>query len=238
MKTRIQMTVLGILVAALVLLPGVRGVSAESLYEYYTGASKDALVKETGDMGEKLRTVFAQDSVKAYQQRIDFAEYFSSLKKAVLLSTKLATYSEYETDLVFARDKEIFKGLPEDTPDPRSNGPRFDRKGFVSSKYDRMKKDINEEIETYDDIIRLSLDTCETVTENDLTGILESPKHREKMAQFSESKPYQDYLAKENFLRKGWPALAGRISVQFSLWQASRPSPDKPIINPSIVGAI
>jgi len=232
------MTMLGFLVAVLVTVPGVHTASAESLYESYTSTTKDTLTKETNDMGRKLRTVFAQDSVKKFQQRIDFADYFSNLKKTVLLATKLATYSEYETDLKFARDKEIFKGLPEDSRPSRRNGPQVDRKDFVRNKYDRMKKNIEEEIETYDDIIRLSMDTCETIAENDLSGILESPTNHEKVLQFTESKPYREYQGKRSQFEKGWPLLASRISVQFSLWEASLPSPEDPIINPEIVGAI
>ncbi len=39
-------------------------------------------------------------------------EYYSNLKKMVLFATKLSIYSDYETDLQFARVNEVFKGLP------------------------------------------------------------------------------------------------------------------------------
>ena len=238
MKTRIKKTILVMAAAGLVVLIGSHGASAGSLYEYYTSTEKETLKKETGDMGRELRASFKQGSVAKQQQKIDFAEYFSNLKKTVLFSTRLATYSEYETDLKFARDKEVFKGLPEEGTGSGKKAHVADRKDFVRNKFSRMKKNVEEEIETYDDLIRLSLDACETITKNDLSGILDNPAFRGKVNHFTEGEAFKEYRAKQGRFKQRWTEISKRISAQFALWQPSPASPDDPIINPRIIGAI
>jgi len=227
------------MVIAGILLMGVSiSAAGDSTFEFYAKTSSETLSSETGDMGTKLRKVFSQQAIKTQQQKIDFAEYFSHLKKTVLYATKLATYSEYENDLRFAKDKEIFKGLPEETSSARKNGPPVDRKEFVRNKYDRMKKNIGEEIETYDDLILLSLDTCETLIENDLSGILDDSANQEKIAAYIRSESYKKYMAKKKRFRQGWPELGNRISSQLANWGPKPPSMEDPILDPRIVGAI
>ena len=51
--------------------------------------------------------------------------------KLVFFSNKLSTYSDYERDLAFARDKEIFKGLPEEPEAKSSTTASFDRKEYT-----------------------------------------------------------------------------------------------------------
>jgi hypothetical protein len=211
--------------------------TGESSFDYYTNATSETLSAETSDMSTELKTVFSQGSVYKQQQKIDFAEYFSSLKKSALFATRLAVYSEYETDLRFARDNEVFKGLPEDISH-RNNGPPIDRKDFVENKYGLMKKNIEEEIETYNDLILLSLDTCETLTTNDLSNILENEGHRNKINKFMQGKEYQEYQTRRAGFRERWPELENRMSAQFAAWRPNPPSADDPIIDPSIVGAL
>lgn len=236
MKTMYKKKTLAVL-TAIFLVVTANYAAGESLFDYYTNATTETLSAETSDMSTDLRTVFSQGSVNKQQQKIDFAEYFSSLKKTALFATRLAVYSEYETDLRFARDNEVFKGLPED-PSYRNNGPPIDRKDFVKNKYGRMKINIEEEIETYNDLILLSLDTCETLTTNDLSDILENEGHRDKINKFMQGEEYREYQTRRAGFRERWPGLESRMSAQFTAWRPKPPSADDPIIDPNIVGAI
>ena len=226
-----------VLAGVLIILSG-QWAAAGSLYEYYTSAATETLKTETKGMGKELSATFNQKGISSRQQKIDFADYYSNLKKLVLYSSKLATYSEYGKDLRFARDNEVFKGLPTETKAPGKNEPQLDRKDFVNRKYGEMKKNVEEEIETYVDLIKLSLDACETLTQNDLSGFAESKKHRARVVSFKRGKEFRYYLEKRGRLAERWPTLAARISNQLSLWDPRPASPDDPLINVKIAGAI
>jgi len=227
-----------IMISGLILVTANLAAAGNSLFEYYTKTTPETLKAETGEMGAKLKTAFSQNSIKSKQEQIDFSEYFSNLKKSVLYASKLATYSEYGTDLRFARDKEIFKGLPDEEKAYGKSGPPLDRKEFVSNKYGKMKKNIEEEIETYNDLILFSLDTCETLTENDLSGILQDPGNHNKVKNYIRGDEYRGFEEKIVRLDQTWPKLSNRISAQFALWQPRPLSLEDPIIDPKIVGAI
>lgn len=212
--------------------------AAGSLYEYYTSVSTKTLKSETGEMGRQLSSAFGQSGISSRQQRIDFAEYYTNLKKLVLYASKLSTYSEYKKDLLFARDNEVFKGLPDESSSPKENGPQFDRKDFVKKKYGEMKKNVEEEIETYVDLIQLSLDACETLTRNDLSGFVEDKKYQGQIADFKQGMEFRGYLAKRSRLAGTWSPLAARISNQLALWGPRPASPDDPLIDRKITGAI
>ena len=212
--------------------------AAGSLYEYYTTASTKTLNSETGEMGRQLSSIFGHRGISSRQQRIDFAEYYTNLKRLVLYADRLSTYSEYEKDLLFARDNEVFKGLPDENTSPEKNAPPFDRKDFVKKKYIEMKKNVEEEIETYVDLIRLSLDACETLTRNDLSGFIEEKRYQKQVADFKQSKEFREYLAKHSRFAGTWVSLAARISTQLTLWGPKPASPDDPLINRKITGAI
>jgi len=212
--------------------------AAGSLYGYYASASTETLKTETEEMGKQLSAAFNHKGISSRQQKIDFADYYANLKKLVLYSSKLATYSEYGKDLRFARDNEVFKGLPTETSSNGKSGPQLDRKDFVNKKYGEMKKNVEEEIETYVDLIKLSLDACETLTQNDLSGFAENKKHRDRIVNFKRGKEFRHYLEKRGRLAGRWPSLAARISNQLSLWDPRPPSPDDPLINTKIAGAI
>ena len=211
--------------------------AGEPLFDYYTNATAEKLSAETSDMGTELKTVFSQGSVNNQQQKIDFAEYFSNLKKTAIFANRLAVYSEYETDLRFARDNEVFKGLPDDIPSGNKGRP-INRKEFVENKYGRMKKNIEEEIETYNDLILLSLDTCEMLTTSDLSDIFKNESHRKKINAFMQGEEYREYQTRRASFRERWPELESRMSAQFAAWRPKPPSADDPIIDPNIVGAL
>jgi hypothetical protein len=212
--------------------------TAESLYEYYTSASTDTLKMETAEMGEKLTATFGQTAISNRQQRIDFAEYYSNLKKLVLYASRLAGYSEYGRDLQFARDNEIFKGLPDKAAGTDKGGPQLDRKDFVNKKYGEMKKNVEEEIETYVDLLKLSLEACETLIQNDLNGFADNRAYQDRIADFKRGREFREYLTKESRFAGTWPDLAGRITRQIARWDPQPASPDDPIINTKIAGAL
>jgi len=227
-----------IVLAGVLIILSSQWAAAESLYEYYTSASAKTLKTETVEMGKELSATFNQKGISSCQQKIDFADYYSNLKKLVLYSSKLATYSEYGKDLRFARDNEVFKGLPEETGATIKSEPQPDRKDFVNKKYGEMKKNVEEEIETYIDLIKLSLDACETLTQNDLSGFAENQKFQDRVVDFKRGKEYRHYLEKRGRLAEKWPLLNARISIQLSLWDPRSASPDDPLINTKIAGAI
>jgi len=228
-----------ILASGLLVMMAAQPAAADSLYEYYTTASQEELDSETREMGRQIKNAFDQNDIALRQRQIDFSEYYSNLKKMVLFATKLAIYSEYETDLQFARVNEVFKGLPEEEPAAlQGNKPKMDRKEFVTKKYGLMKKNVNEEIDTYLDLIQLSLDACETLSGNDLSGFLDAPQYRTRVQDFSETREFQAFAENQSRLTDRWPDLSGRISNQLTLWQAQPLSPDDPLINPDITGAI
>jgi hypothetical protein len=212
--------------------------AAESLYEYYTTATQETLRTETHSMGRQLAKVFDENAVARRQQQIDFSEYVSNLKKAVLYAGKLATYSEYEKDLRFARDNEIFKGLPEDNASVPAMASDDDQKQFAQKKYTRMTKNVQEEIDTYQDLIQVALDACEMLAGNDLSGMLENLEFRDKLNEYQHSKDFQQFVGKRPQLARKWPDLEQRLARQLDLWQAPLPAPDDPIINRKITGAI
>ena len=211
---------------------------AESLYEFYTNSTKESLNTETQEMGKKLKNVFNERSINSEQRKIDFSQYYSSLQKLIVYASKLATYSNYETDLRFAKDKEIFKGLPEDTDKKMDQNLKPDIKDFASKKYTRMKTNVEDEIQTYEDLILLALDSCESLAGNDLSGFTRDESNREKILDFMRSDMYMDYVKKQPRFAQRWSNLNSRLSYQFSLWEETPLSPDSPIIDPAVTGAI
>ncbi len=226
-----------ILGLGLILAGQVRG-EDDSLYAQYTRASVDTLKSETREMGRKLGDMFDPKSVSSCQLDIDFAEYCANLKKALFYAAKLANYSDYEQDLGFARDKEIFKGLPDEGEVASTGNPPLDRKDFVGRKYERMTENIQEEMETYLDLIRMSLDACEMLAENDLSGFLADETCRRSMERLKAEDLFAEYRKKEGRLSHRYPAIASQISGQIALWDPRAPSPDEPLIDPRITEAL
>lgn len=189
---------------------------------------------ETRAMSDQIRHQFDQVSMESAQQKIDAYDYFSNLKKLMLYGSKLSTYAEYEKDLTFAKDNELFKGLPEDPDDNPESKTRF-----VTEKYKKMMQNVKDEIETYKDLILISLDACELLSSNDLTGFVTSKPTRQRIQSYFENSPdYQDYLEKKERLDKTWPMLESRINYQISIWEIKGSAPHDPIIDINITKAI
>ncbi|MEA3348227.1 MAG: hypothetical protein U9Q39_04100 [Pseudomonadota bacterium] len=213
-------------------------VQAQSMYEYYADASSAELDKETRSMGRELKQTFSQENVYRNQQKIDFATYFTNFKKAVLYGGKLSTYSEYHEDLAFARDNEVFKGLPEEPQDRISDKELRVRKEFISEKYDRTKLNVEEEIDIYLDLLSLALDVCESMSANDLSGFMVSEGNRTKILKWIRSDQFKTYLGKAGNLGQSWPEIQRRIADQCVLWEGRPMAPDAPIINAGLAKSL
>ena len=203
---------------------------AESLFEQYSRQSAADLNAETREMGQQLKSYFSAHSITQKQQQIDFSEYRSNLKKALLYGVSLATYSEYEQDLEFARDKEIFKGLPEEVEEAPGDSVIQQRTDFMAKKYLRMQQNVEGEIATYTDLLLLSLETCEILMRQDFSGIQDDARFIEEMRDFLRSEEARRFQTRQSELAKRWPTLSQRVVVQMALWQTSAIKPNAPII--------
>jgi hypothetical protein len=225
-KTSIYMVLFTLLVSA--------NCFSDSLFKEYTEKSRQELMDETQAMSKEIKNKFNQKSMETAQQKIDYYDYFSSLKKLLLYSGKLSTYAEYDQDLKFAKDNELFKGLPEDQEEKAEFTQRF-----VNEKYKKMQENVKDEIQTYEDLILISLDSCELLSANDLSGFVASRGPRQRIQLYLEnSKDYQLYLGKKERLAKTWPMLESRIKQQISLWHEKGLDPEDPIIDRKITEAI
>ena len=209
---------------------------AGTLYEYYANKTETELTEETRDMGDKLKDMFDQKRILKKQQLIDFEEYYSNFKKAVFFSKKLSSYADYEKDLSFARDNEVFKGLPEESETYSADRNQGDRKTYIQKKYSRMKKNVEDEVDTYVDLVRISLDAMETLFRNDLSGFVAETDFREKMDVFLKSEAVSSYFEAEKRLKIKWPDISYRIDEQFALWMPEKTAPEAPIIDKKITG--
>ncbi len=213
-------------------------VQAQSMYEYYADASSAELDKETRSMGLELKQTFSQENVYRNQQKIDFATYFTNFKKAVLYGGKLSTYSEYHEDLAFARDNEVFKGLPEEPQDRISDKELRARKELIGEKYERTKLNVEEEIDIYLDLLSLALDVCESMSANDLSGFMVSEGNRTKILKWMRSDQFKTYLGKAGNLGQSWPEIQRRITDQCVIWEGRPMAPDAPIINAGLAKSL
>jgi len=207
---------------------------SDSLFKEYTEKSRQELMDETQAMSKEIKDKFNQKSIETAQQKIDYYDYFSSLKKLLLYGGKLSTYAEYDQDLNFAKDNELFRGLPEE----RQEKAEFIQR-FVNEKYKKMQENVKDEIQTYEDLILINLDSCELLSANDLSGFVATSGPRERIQlYFENSKDYQLYLEKKDRLAKTWPMLESRIKQQISLWNEKGLDPEDPIIDRKITEAI
>jgi len=207
---------------------------SDSLFKEYTEKSRQELMDETEAMSKEIKNKFNQKSMETAQQKIDYYDYFSNLKKLVLYGGKLATYAEYDQDLKFAKDNELFKGLPIDREEKAEFTTRF-----VNEKYDKMQHNVRDEIETYEDLIQISLDSCELLSSNDLSGFVSSQGPRLRIQLYLEnSKDFKLYLGKRGRFSKAWPTLELRIKKQISIWNEKGLDPEDPIIDRKITEAI
>ncbi|MBN2705709.1 MAG: hypothetical protein JXR89_04625 [Deltaproteobacteria bacterium] len=213
-------------------------IHAASLYEYYAEAAMPELEKETGEMGGRLKQKFSQENIYNNQRKIDFATYVINLKKAVLYGTKLARYSDYKQDLDFARDNEVFKGLPENSQDLAAARAINARREFTQEKYLRTKINVEEEIDIYLDLLTQALDICETMTTNDLSGFSELEENRRIVKKWLSGEQFSAYQDKTADLGRAWPEINLRINEQCELWRDRLETPESPIINAGLVDAL
>ena len=211
---------------------------SDSLFKEYTEKSRQELMDETEVMSREIKDKFNQRSIETAQQKIDYYDYFSNLKKLVLYGAKLATYAEYDQDLEFAKDNELFKGLPENQNETMEEKAKFTSR-FINAKYKKMQFNVKDEIQTYEDLIMISLDSCELLSSNDLSGFVSSKNAKQRIQfYFENSKGYKLYREKEVRLAKTWPMLESRIKQQMSLWSEKGMNPEDHIIDPEITKAI
>jgi hypothetical protein len=211
------------------------------LYDKYLNTPNEELKNETSQMGRDLRSTFNESSIQRSQQRIDFADYYANFKKLVLYGGKLANYADYEENLSFARDRDLFRGLSSvESRNGESAGGNYDRNAFVNQKHETMKVNVIQEIETYTDLIIISLNACEIISANDLSGFSTARESKDTILRYmDESQAYQVYESQFNRLESSWPDLARRISNQIAFWEAQgRRMPGVPIIDPLVTGAI
>ena len=223
---------------AAVTLTGLPSAAAESLFESYADRSSEALKSETAEMSESLRETFNEADIAEKQRQIDFADYYANFKKLVRYGAKLANYSDYEENLLFARDKELFRGLPEEK-EAKAGDAATDRQAFIKEKYQKMKSNIEEEIDTYVDLINISLDACEIMSDNDLSGFMDSLDNQETIRRYlAQSEAYAKFTDRYKRLSADWPSLARRISAQVNRWQPQAPGANDPIIDPEVTEAV
>ena len=84
----------------------------------------------------------------------------------------------------------------------------------------------------------LSLETCENLTRQDLSGILDNNTYVDEMRDFLHSETVQRYQKRQPQLTKRWPELNQRIDDQIALWQRPAVKANAPIIDAQIVEAL
>ena len=207
----------------------------QSLFEDYTEKSQQDLVEETDEMSAQIVTKFNLQSMEITRKKIYFYDYFSNLKKLVLYGAKLATYAEYEQDLTFAKQNELFKGLPE----KEIQGDNANRERFANEKYKMMLTNIKDEIDTYKDLIQSSLDSCEHLSLYDFTESSMQEKDKDRIQYYFEtSETFKNYLEKRDKLAKAWPLIGAGIKRQINMWKEKGLEPEDPIIDKKITEAI
>jgi len=211
-----------------------------SLYEKYAKANEADLKHETQDIMTKIQDVFNEKDIQKKQAAIDFAEYFSNFKSLIYFANKLAIYASYETDLKFGKDKDLFKGLPDEQL-KTSKTLIKDNQIFIQAKYEKMKNNIQAEIKTYDDMAKICLEACISKSEDDAIfkeTVLQHHLFEQQLIDFFETKAFQLFIKNKQQLNQFRPNLVKHIGKQVSLWKTSLLNPDAPIINPVIVNAL
>lgn len=218
--------------------PGVEAQSPRSLFEQYADSPREQLEKETAAMGRKLSEMFSQASVTEGEQRIQSTQYMANLKRALIYGAHLAVFCGYERDLQFARDHELFQGLPDAVTDALDRQPAEERSAFTGRKYQRLKENVEEEVETYHDLMRQALDACEEMVSDKLLVLQDNQANRERVDALLKSALYRDYAKKQADLARGWPQLAVRLRSQLDLWRPRAPQPGDALIDRAITGAL
>jgi len=203
-----------------------------SLLEYYNTADKETLSKETNEMTENLKSVFSSKEIKATEAELEFSSYITNFKNLIRYMSKLTGYADYEKNIKFGRDREIYQVLPEE------GKLEENRKLVIDEKYDRLETITKEEILTYQDTIESSFDACEIYTNTLFWGdkLFQNPKFKETMDDYFRDEMFQTYKKEERpILEKSHPEYVNRIDRLVSLWKEPPLKPHSPIIDPDIV---
>ncbi len=208
---------------------------AQSLFKDYTTKSRQNLMADTEKMSRQIVEKFDRASIERNQQKIYFYEYFSNLKKMVLYSSKLATYAEYKDDLKFAKENELFRGLPEKAGEKNKEK----RTRFITEKYKMMKSNIKDEIDTYVDLIQISLDACEHLSAYNMSPQTMGGRNMTRVRSYFETSAYfKAFIKKRDRLARAWPGIEAGIAKQISLWQKRGLGPEDPVIDQKITEAV
>ncbi len=204
------------------------------LLEYYNTTDKETLVKETAEMSGKLKSLFNSEEIEATEAELDFSRYFTNFKNLIRYVSKLAGYTDYEENIQFGRDREIYQILPEE------GELEEDKKSVIAEKYNRLEAIANEEILVYQDMIETSFDACEIYTDTLFWGdkIFKKPKFKETMENYFRDEMFQTYEREKKPLleeSEDYRQYANRIDRLVSLWKEPPPDPTSPIINPDVV---
>lgn len=209
---------------------------SDSLYQHYITTDNKQLDAESSRIRRGLRDIFNSNSISEKQQEVDFHQYLSALKKAVFYGTKLASYINYEEDMRFARDHELFQAIPQEST--LSPNLKNEKDTYLEHKYRRMNKNIQEEIETYIDEIKLNLDDCESLAGNGLNDFTANNNFRDKMAMYINSAAVQKLNKQRSGIESRWPETATRIFTQLQIWMPKDDAGDIAIINPNLIQAL
>lgn len=242
MKTGLQILVCG---SMGVLLAG-QTVVAGSLYEFYMNTPKETLQTETREMSRDLKMKFTERSIVAKRQEILFSGYLSNLEKAVAYAAKIAPYSQYEEDLKYARDHEVFNMLHGDdiagaiSEKTEAGQELRERKKYAGKKVDQMEKNVLEDIDIYSSMIKIALDDCEDVLFSDLDNknFFNNENYSDRLNDFFASDVYQEYLARRANFGQRWPGMESRLQRQIELWGQVQVDGSQAIVDPSIVQAL
>jgi hypothetical protein len=231
--------------AGLAVLFGSQTVWAESLYEFYMNTPKETLQTETRQMSSDLKMKFTERGIVAKRQQILFSGYLSNLEKAVTYAAKIAPYSQYEEDLKYARDNEVFKVLAEEDVKRKTDSATEarelkDRKKYAAKKIDQMEKNVEEDIDIYSAMIKVALDDCEDVFYSDLDSenFFTNENFINRINDFFASDAYVLYLERQKNFASRWPGLETRLRRQIELWGQAEVDAQQAIIDPAIVQAL
>ncbi len=203
-----------------------------SLLEYYNTTDRDTLDRSTEEMTGKLKGIFNKKKIEQTEAELDFSKYHTSFKNLFLYINKIAGYTDYEENIKFGRDKEIYKLLP------LEGEIKPDKKAVVDEKYKRLEEITREEIFTCQEMIESSFDACELYTETLFWGekFFSNPGSKETMMDFFESDLFRKYQEENRALvMKAYPEYVSRIDRLVFLWKEKPLKPTSPLIDPDIV---
>ena len=245
MKTMTRKYLQIVVCAGLAVLFAGQTVLAESLYEFYMNTPTETLQAETQQMSRDLKMKFTEQGIVAKRQEIIFSGYLSNLEKAVVYASKIAPYSQYEEDLKYARDNEVFKVLKDDefravSGDAAVAKDLRDRKKYAGKKVDQMEKNVEEDIDIYSAMIKMALDDCEDVLYSDLDSknFFTNENFKDRVNDFFGSDAYGLYLERQKNFTLRWPGLETRLRRQVELWGQVEVDGGQPIVDPDIVQAL